>query len=346
MFKFFYILYLLVFASVSFAQEHEGIVTPPNNGAASTIYNLPGFTYRNCESDSRCRQLTLVKKNEKIIIKKEFTIVYNDQKKEKFSLVEFRGTYLPTIGYMSSLYLKKESPVKSTTPAITTFPEANTINNFEETITAMLKTIIKEVDDLNYKFPNCRRFITSEGQLGEWGKKVAEVIQKIDLTYSQKMSISCFNKVMDIKDVCPKYLSLSTERKNQFWAYFFSVLASKESNCIMNTVARAVNGVSVGLFQLEASHKLRVGGARDAQFCDADAGGAKRTTEDLFDPDFQINCAISTLRDIHCDFNDRCKGDPKCKDERKKINYYAGYWKELRNNGVVYKQIKNNPFCL
>ncbi|MCB0386952.1 MAG: hypothetical protein KDD43_16280, partial [Bdellovibrionales bacterium] len=149
----------------------------------------------------------------------------------------------------------------------------------------------------------CQAFIDENGQLGEWGVQVLKTIAMVDE--------DCFYKQMNVVGLCPRFSQMKPEDKSKFWVYVFASIAQKESSCDPSVYASGSYGRADGLFQLEHSYVLRRGSGRDADLC------RTRGPTDTLDVTFQIECAVSIFRDIHCKMN-------------RPIEYRGGYWERLR----------------
>lgn len=90
----------------------------------------------------------------------------------------------------------------------------------------------------------CDRFISSNGQLGPWGRTALAEIRNYPI-FS--------NPDVDVAAICPNYKSFDREQRDTFWVWTFMSMASKESSCNEGTVARGVNAQAVGLFQLHGN---------------------------------------------------------------------------------------------
>jgi hypothetical protein len=72
--------------------------------------------------------------------------------------------------------------------------------------------------------PSCGNFMSSNGTIGPWGKSVVSTISRPEY----KSSFFASNA---LGRMCPKFGSLSAEKKAQAWVWFWASLADEESGC-------------------------------------------------------------------------------------------------------------------
>ena len=97
----------------------------------------------------------------------------------------------------------------------------------------------------------CSRFIARDGNYGEWG-------QLIDASFSQYSELrtallsSATANAAGMRNVCPRFSSLTNAEKREFWVWVMASLALYESTCGFDT-SNSVNSNAVGIYQLHRS---------------------------------------------------------------------------------------------
>jgi hypothetical protein len=91
-------------------------------------------------------------------------------------------------------------------------------------------------------FPEgCSSFVKDNGELGSMGNKVISQIRENKFADKVPKDISLY---------CPKYESMSMEKRNMFWVWTMMSMAAHESSCDPSAVNKK-NPDAVGLFQLD-----------------------------------------------------------------------------------------------
>lgn len=176
---------------------------------------------------------------------------------------------------------------------------------------------------------DCRKFITDDGELGEWGKAVDEYLKK---TPEKEVFIGETLKGMGPPDlICPNWTGLSDEEKRHFWVWTIAAISWKESSCDAKARnSQASNGVAVGLLQLDEGTKNRAW------------RGPNCKTKKITDPEDNIKCGLDILTEIlKAD-----EGDYKSNGllYGKKNN---SYWQDLKKvkGGKIGTLIRSFPNC-
>ena len=145
----------------------------------------------------------------------------------------------------------------------------------------------------------------------------------------QRVGQRCFFEEVDFSQICPNFKEFEIDRKMQFYAFLFGVLAYDESSCLADAVGKGVNDRADGLFQLEYSRDQREDAGRDPVFCATNRGVNSQSIP------FQMECAASIFRDGYC---------------RRKLTPGKDFWYWHRLNGSsknypVTRVGRKFPFC-
>jgi len=208
----------------------------------------------------------------------------------------------------------------------------------------------------------CNKFINEDGTIGPHGTAVLNAIKKVD----DEDGACFYNGGIDISELCPRFEEFSKLQKDHFWVWVFASMAKVESTCQSYAIgpAKYLKDIAVGYFQLEGTTNQRRGSARDPDFCklnnkneaetiefiskELKKAGNNEAREVLFmslDTDdknlwlsFQTECAVSIMKDFHCDGKADWPIPPK--------NGVKSYWAKLNTQkGRISKLINQHPAC-
>lgn len=178
------------------------------------------------------------------------------------------------------------------------------------------------------KGANCKLFVKDNGELGEHGKILVNHLPNI------KNSKLFDNNLGRMNEVCPKWSKFSKIDKEYFWVWFFASIALAESTCRNNYKSKAVNGMGIGYFQLDAPKSARSWkGGKDNKACRvASIVGAKEN----------ITCALEIFNEQLRGKASEFKGNGNLFD--KKTN---SYWQKLRysDGDEIIERVKTFPGC-
>lgn len=198
------------------------------------------------------------------------------------------------------------------------------------------------------------QYFTRDGRLGTKGRILEQELTGRGRSTPMK-HLFFRNTFPGMENICPKFNRFNDKEKLNFWIWYFTAIASTESDCGRNEYnPNDPQGTSAGDLQLPERYSSRrwrglisgAGGCEANPPQETPRSYSYRSPPQIFMAQTQNNlsCGVEILAGVLCGFYrnpiERCNSTTT-------RPYGNGFWRQIRTgiNGTIIRDVKRLPIC-